>query len=64
MSTDPEQLDTENPEWTAEDFKKALRAQEILPVGLLHKLQLPITMIDAEPRGGPEGPEAEKAKKG
>jgi len=34
----PERIDTENPEWTAADFKKARPAREALPTALLHKL--------------------------
>ena len=34
----PEMIDSENPEWTAEDFKKARPAREALPPTLLHKL--------------------------
>ncbi len=34
----PEMIDTENPEWTANDFKKARSAGEALPPSLLHKL--------------------------
>lgn len=34
----PEMKDTENPEWTAGDFKKARPAREALPSSLLHKL--------------------------
>lgn len=34
----PELIDTENPEWTAGDFKKALPAREALPASLLQKV--------------------------
>lgn len=34
----PEMTDLDNPEWTAEDFRKARPAREILPPSLLHKV--------------------------
>ncbi len=34
----PDLIDTDNPEWTAADFKKALPAREALPGSLLLKL--------------------------
>jgi uncharacterized protein (DUF4415 family) len=34
----PEMPDSENPEWTAADFKKALPSYDILPKSLLDKL--------------------------
>jgi uncharacterized protein (DUF4415 family) len=34
----PEMTDRDNPEWTAEDFRKARPAREVLPPSLLHKV--------------------------
>jgi uncharacterized protein (DUF4415 family) len=34
----PELTDLENPEWTAEDFRKARPAREVLPPSLLRKV--------------------------
>lgn len=35
---DPERADSENPEWTEEDFRKARPAAEALPASLARKL--------------------------
>jgi uncharacterized protein (DUF4415 family) len=37
----PERLDADNPEWTAEDFAQARPAAEVLPARLLRKVRGP-----------------------
>lgn len=36
---DPEKIDTDNPEWTREDFARARPASEVLPASLMRKVR-------------------------
>jgi uncharacterized protein (DUF4415 family) len=37
----PERVDTDNPQWTREEFKRARPASEVLPTRLLRKVRGP-----------------------
>jgi uncharacterized protein (DUF4415 family) len=49
---DPELVDSENPEWTAEDFQRARPAAEVLPELVGHQLAAELL----KPRGRPKAP--------
>lgn len=56
MQPDPERIDDENPEWTAEDFKNARPAAEVLPELIGQKATDALMRGDSELRAEREEP--------